>query len=315
MATWADTVIADVKNTFSADEAKDLLSAHWEQWSGVNLIRIATPEYQKWLFKTDKKRTALLSDSVRDFKKRRADYIQIIGDMLGHIFFYDSGAALLHHIIDSGKKLWIRPYTIYGTDDKPNAETIAMSKAGELGDIGAATEATSVGMPIYNDGVVIEGSGLGLGTDTIIQFSPMVFTVEEQKKEGIGSEPDEVLFHEMVHATRMMHGVSYLIPVNHGYTDEEEYLGVVLTNVYLSEKRKTVFRGGHKDGSPPLKQPEKFLDNIQGIDMSPLVLIERFRLRSPKLYDAFAKITEDSAAFNPIREFEQRRRDGKIKFN
>jgi hypothetical protein len=315
MASWADLVIADVKSNFAADEAKDILNPHWQQWSGANFIRIATPEYHKWLFKTDKRRTVALKDSVRDFKNRRTEYTKMIHDMLGGIFFYDAGSALLHDILDSGKILWIRPYTIYGTSDVPNAETVPISKAGEISDIEAATEATAVGMPIFNDGVVLDGSGLGLGTDTIIQFSPMVFSPQEQNLEGPGSEPDEVLFHEMVHASRMMHGVSYSIPVNQGYTDEEEYLGVVLTNVYLSEKRKTAFRGGQKAGSPSLKQPDKFLDNVQGTDMAPIVLIERFRLRSPKLYDAFAKIGEESASFNPIRDFEKRRKDGKIRFN
>ena len=119
----------------------------------------------------------------------------------------------------------------------------------------------------------------------------------------------------MVHASRMMRGSSFTLPVNQGYGNEEEYLSVVLTNVYLSEKGQTVFRANHD--FPPnraLLRPDKFLDNVQGVDLSPKVLIERFRLRTPDFYTAYAAIDATSAPFNPIREFDKRRLAGQIKF-
>jgi len=36
------------------------------------------------------------------------------------------------------------------------------------------------------------------------------------------------------------------MPVNKGYDDIEEYLAVVLTNIYLSDKGQDVFRGSHR---------------------------------------------------------------------
>ena len=118
----------------------------------------------------------------------------------------------------------------------------------------------------------------------------------------------------MVHASRLMRGVAYFMPVNQGYDHEEEYLSVLMTNVYLSEKGQTTFRARHQLPNVPLRQEEKFLDNVQGVDMPPIYLIERFRLRTPSFYRDYANIPAASAKFNPIREFDQRRRAGKIKF-
>jgi hypothetical protein len=171
-------------------------------------------------------------------------------------------------------------------------------------------------MPIIDhEGEVLEGSGRGQGLDTTVEFSPDMFGAGSAFT-GPGSQPDEVLFHEMVHASRMMRGRSFALRVNQGYDNEEEYISVVLTNVYLSEKGQPVFRANHD--FPPnraLLHPDKFLDNVQGVDLSPKVLIERFRLSTPDFYRAYAAIDATSAPFNPIREFDKRRLAGQIKFN
>lgn len=53
-----------------------------------------------------------------------------------------------------------------------------------------------------------------------------------------GWGPDEVLFHEMVHAARMVGGDIDQVPLGGGYDDEEEYFGILVTNIYESEKGK-----------------------------------------------------------------------------
>jgi hypothetical protein len=256
--------------------------------------------------------------------------------ILNKINFYDAGGALLSDIADTKKVVFIWPYTIFGASDRPNAQTIPISKAGQAGSEDAAREATAAGMLIFDadgsphnpdgtatndDGELRASSGYGVGTNAQVLFSPGIFESSGQIT-GPGSLPDEALFHELVHALRMMRGVQTVLPVNQNYHDEEEYLAIVLSNVYLSEKRQTVFRGAerifinddNKYNTIPLRQPENFLDNAQGVTMSPMVLIERMRLSMPKLYCAFANITPDSAAFNPVREFEKRRKAGKVSF-
>jgi len=44
--------------------------------------------------------------------------------------------------------------------------------------------------------------------------------------------PDEVLFHEMVHAGR-------LLGHDDGSDDEEEYFAILIANIYISEKGKS----------------------------------------------------------------------------
>ena len=47
---------------------------------------------------------------------------------------------------------------------------------------------------------------------------------------------DEVLYHELVRASRMIAGVMNFAPADHWYQDSEEYLAVILTNIYVSDK-------------------------------------------------------------------------------
>jgi hypothetical protein len=87
----------------------------------------------------------------------------------------------------------------------------------------------------------------------------------------------------------------------------------MLTNVFMSEKHQTDFRARHQLPNTKLLQPEKFLDNVQGVDLSPIVLIERFRLNNRKFYEAYAGIPATSAAFNPVREFAERKQAGTLR--
>ena len=59
------------------------------------------------------------------------------------------------------------------------------------------------------------------------------------------------------------------------YENEEEYLAVVITNIYLSEKWGGTdwLRSGH-DNPRKLTDPDEFLDNSEGIDYPPRALIQ-----------------------------------------
>ena len=90
---------------------------------------------------------------------------------------------------------------------------------------------------------------------------------------GPALETDEVLFHELVHAARTINGVPGVgLEVNKGYTNEEEYTAIVLSNVYLSEKGKRNFRAGHGNRAV-LPDPAGFLNNAQNVNLSPRDLI------------------------------------------
>jgi hypothetical protein len=90
--------------------------------------------------------------------------------------------------------------------------------------------------------------GTGDGSDVHINFTP-----DTRGRGGCGggfygSLPDEVLLHEMVHALRHMQGKSNPIPTEDAlrkYDNEEEFLAIVVSNVYMSAKNKTQLRADH----------------------------------------------------------------------
>lgn len=119
--------------------------------------------------------------------------------------------------------------------------------------------------------------GTGAGSSVQIFFSP--------DKSGscgggrYGSLPDEVLFHEMVHALRMMQGKSNHIPTQDNlrrYDNEEEFLAIVVANVYMSANNKKELRADHW-GHSQLKAP---LDTSAGFltDAGNLKLMNIYKL-------------------------------------
>jgi hypothetical protein len=186
-------------------------------------------------------------------------------------------------------------------------------------------EATHVGMPVLDtSGHPTGGSGSGRGSDVAINFSPEIWGVFSespthrpgrcatncQQPTGPGSQADEVLCHELVHTGRIMRGLHYRLNVNRGYDNEEEFLAVVITNVYLAEKGQMHLRGSHK-GHTYLDHPEKFLDNAQHVNLSPRMLLERLRLTQSSLFQLLADIGPPQAWFNPVRDYSDELKQGK----
>jgi hypothetical protein len=221
-----------------------------------------------------------------------------------------SGRALLAEINASrSRSLLILPYD--GDDADENATERAKDDAG----------ATSGGMPILSTkGKPTGGSGFGMGSDAVVNFSPSMWHPGPFGKgkfqhfvpaTGPASFPDEVLFHELVHASRDMRGVSYSMGVNRGYDNEEEYIAVVLTNIYLSNKGQTRLRASHH-GFATLDHSERFFNNGQHVGLSPRTLMARFYLHQRIFFNDLAQIPEAFARFNPAREFDALMKSGKI---
>ena len=86
----------------------------------------------------------------------------------------------------------------------------------------------------------MEGRGTGLGSDTKVWFSPDILEKAPCAGRGPGSASDEALLHELVHALRHMQGLLNPHPTEDGmigYLNEEEFLAIVATNVYISASR------------------------------------------------------------------------------
>jgi hypothetical protein len=314
MGDWEDIVARDVRANVPRIIAQEVLEGQVEDFDGADNIKIGTPNYPMWLKRIDPKKQVPLKASVQNFRRWRTKYNDDITKLLNQINSSDTGSALIGEIAGTKWTMYIRPYTIFGDAGVIEASAGAFGKKG-AGDREATLRGGATGMPSYStDGKLQPGSGLGTGTNTVVDFSPDLLTSEAGRKlfSGPGSKVDEALFHEMVHASRFMRGVAFRLPVNQGYSNEEEYISVVMTNVYLSEKGEPQLRGRHARPNIPLPEPEKFLDNYQNINLSPIVLIERFRLSTPRFYLHYSGIPANSAPFNPFREFRDRKKAGTL---
>jgi hypothetical protein len=148
------------------------------------------------------------------------------------------------------------------------------------------------------------------GADADIDYSPELWGQSTNRWgiNGPGTAPDDILFHELVHATRDLKGVASKekLHANRLFPSVEEYIAVVLTNIYISETKPLArLRGGYGDAHtfPTLAHPERFLDNLDHLVPSPRQLLQTFSTDQRALYDDLAFC--DVILFNPIAQLEK----------
>lgn len=138
--------------------------------------------------------------------------------------------------------------------------------------------------------------GTGKGSDVVITFSPENI----KAKRVYDRSPETVLFHELVHTLRIFQGLLNPVPTEEmKWMNEEEWLAVVLTNVYMSAGGSTRLRGGYGDYAKRLEAPEN--------TSSGFLTSENLKLLD-KLYPFWGPVFTDVgfvivAPFNPIREY------------
>ncbi|MBL8217512.1 MAG: hypothetical protein JNK87_42715 [Bryobacterales bacterium] len=89
--------------------------------------------------------------------------------------------------------------------------------------------------PRFTDVVTGQGlplRGTGAGAPVFVLFSPNDFG----RCKLAASQPDEVLFHELVHAYRQLRGRFRRIALDGQYPNREELQATVLANIYVSSK-------------------------------------------------------------------------------
>ncbi len=152
--------------------------------------------------------------------------------------------------------------------------------------------------------VPYQWTGTGAGSNVKIFFDPDGFMQSNcVNLTGAGSQIDEVLFHEMVHALRYMQGKSKCIPTdNVRYDHEEEFLAIVVTNVYISAAGGSLLRADHQNFAtlkPPLTTSSGFLSDPEN-----LKLMNINRLTWTETFMALSGVV--SAPFNPFLELSHR---------
>jgi len=212
------------------------------------------------------------------------------------------GKTLLAEIGRTGNRVRIIPYWDYLHQ---NADATPWDGVNETtGKLESWIAATRRGAPLWNDGARGPEAGTGAGTNCEIRYTPSMWHAGD----GQGKAPDEVLFHELVHASRDMRGVAYEGPVNRNYDNTEEYIAIILQNMYLSEKGQDVFRGGHTRGRiQPLRgaDADRLLLNPQHVNMSPASIIQNFKDTQPEFYRDVVNLPPGRPKYNWVKEFNQ----------
>ena len=154
-------------------------------------------------------------------------------------------------------------------------------------------------------------TGTGAGASVVIYYSVGTWTdalYTDVSVGGAGFQPDEVLFHELVHATRIIRGkkTSVTVEGRPNFGNIEEYFATVIANIYLSEKGKDL-RGAYAPDSadPPkdwsvMKDQDGFYRNNDGLSMPPDRLMDTFQRTQMLFYHDLARLPTPPR-FNPVR--------------
>ena len=161
-----------------------------------------------------------------------------------------------------------------------------------------------------NGSILLDGHGkkilaLGGGCDSMIYFTPKMFTKycnHHKHAHRSGAQPDEVLFHEMVHATRQMRGLLNSLPLGYMYDTEEEFFAILVANIYASETGRPVdLRSDHHGFEHLLTDSNKKFLPKKDITDYRYRLVAKLVREEPKM--ALALSAVHHAHFNPIRRY------------
>jgi hypothetical protein len=203
-------------------------------------------------------------------------YTRKVNEHLTWIHRTTSGRILLASIKYHGKPVVIQPYT-----------------AGDCNAVGG-------------------GQMIGGAMQGVVWYSPDTFSVHgacsaTKSAKNHGLYWDEVLFHELVHVFRNVSGKWSARPVFGGlskYTNSEEFVAVLLTNIYISDRSNKIKSGLRRDHKtfdalePKLAQPWGFFTSGQ----QAFGLIQSFVTDNPGISRRIANDVA-SAPFNPIADY------------
>ena len=147
--------------------------------------------------------------------------------------------------------------------------------------------------------------GLGGGSDTEIRFNALMWTPPPGGGAvAPGAAADEILLHEMTHGLRQMRGQMLCSGVydHPTYDTIEEFIAILVSNLYRSERGRPGLRSDHGANSPPLSpalsDPATFLDTESNKDHIHKMFEEDL---------VFAKnLANVRCAFNPVKIFYDR---------
>lgn len=157
-----------------------------------------------------------------------------------------TGQVLLREIMFApmGKQIRIIPFPLPDARSVPSSETGAAPSGQQLrfpGDLPDTSVVEQAGQGRF-DSLSQPLLGTGEGANVTIHYHPMTWMLSSFRTGLVGNlMPDDVLIHELMHALRMMNG--QVLTMDLGTLDHtrrwgntEEFYGVLLANIYISER-------------------------------------------------------------------------------
>jgi len=207
-----------------------------------------------------------------------------------------AGRVLLKFINAIPKGILILPY-------KPTAADPVNAYAQPQSEPDAYTKGYSVmkGFDIPGFGTIQLPTavfGTGAGSNVWLKYHPATWRQYILNTGGIapGSGPGEVLFHEMVHAQRMLEGkfIRTMVLEHIHMDDFEEFCAIVAANIYRSERGFELLRSDHW-GNQAIRGPRADQAEYYNVYKAEF---ERWYGSQPNFCRALA---ESPAKFNPLR--------------
>jgi NleD-like pathogen effector protein (putative zinc metallopeptidase) len=297
MGTWPDRKYREyVERNASPADATVLLAPASDPidraWPNIQVTFFPMNDWMNWY-------DIVLDDSAfrlfvhryrRDVRSYKDDVLKQLDPIKG----CGTGKALLNEIGRTNGTVSIRPY--WNWSDPINAEAKPANRQ----------DATARNAPVTPGAIL--NVGTGQGTNSTVEYTPAMWGKNgAAKTDAPGYDADEIIFHEMVHASRQLRGIQEGIRVR-DYDNMEEYLAVVVTNIYMAHKGKTKLAGDHDKGT--LKDPDHFLDTIQDRRFPPRDLMRKLRAGQNAFYADLAQFGPPRPWFNPVWQFEQEQRAG-----
>lgn len=226
-----------------------------------------------------------------------ADYEGAIGVVLDRICGTRTGAALIQEMARTPRILKIMPLNgVFNAYAGAASQQNAVIKGGVV-------RSGKDGQPLLKNQTTQPGFGLGTSSPLWFDANTFIRFCHYGAGNKAGAKPDEVLFHEMVHAARVMHGIKSAQPLKHGYDTEEEFYAILVANIYASETGRGIdLREDHHQFDPlRANKNEAFLPAKDRGDYR-FTLIDKMARQQPKFSQQLAAI---STPFNPVLRYYQ----------
>ncbi len=148
--------------------------------------------------------------------------------------------------------------------------------------------------------------GIGWGTDSIVSFSPRVFSHHIHG----ACHADEVLHHELTHALRDVQGHLLTRGMGESYPNQEEFFAVLTTNIYISAKHAHLpLRGGYDHPTDLLDTAARNRGSVygDGVVTESQSFVQHHLAEVDRLYDEerpyASEVARVNCTYNPFRDY------------